>query len=578
MRRLTTVGLVLTFLFVSLFVSLPVPRAQQQPQGARVAAGAGAPSAYFAAERAAAERITAEGMKEMLYVIASDEYAGRDTPSPGQDKAAQFIADRLKQLKLKPAGDKGSYFQHIALTKTEVDREHSTAQLGERAFRIGTDFLPVGRASGEVEAPIVYAGYGWVIKSKNINPYQGIDVRDRIVVVSGDGVAPPPGVSALRAGDWESPVSYAQKNGARALILVPRNFERQWRFGPFRIARASYAVPRLEGVASDDEEEEQPATPAAGLVSIIPSRAMLDALFAGEQLDGAAVLNAAQAAAGVEQPKPFALKADKRLRLSVKLAVTEASTQNIVGVIEGKDSKLKREYVALGAHYDHVGANGASGCRPVGEDSICNGADDDGSGTTGLLAMAEAFSKGPRPKRSILFVWHTGEEKGLWGSEYFTRYPTVPLPQVVAQLNIDMIGRSKKEGDTNPANKMLSGPDEIYVIGSRMMSTQLGELNETVNREYLNLKYNFHYDEPNDPERLFYRSDHYNYAKHGVPIIFYFDGVHEDYHKPTDSPDKIDYRKMENIARTVFILASELANAPERPAVDKQIPASRLER
>ena len=575
MRRLTLVSLVLISLFVS---SMPVTRAQQ-PQSVRVAAAtAPAPSAYFAAERAAAERITAEGMKEILYVIASDEYAGRDTPSPGQDKAAQFIADRLKKLKVKPAGDMGSYFQHIALTKTEVDREHSTAQLGERSFRIGVDFLPTGRASGEADAPVVYAGYGWVIKSKHINPYEGLDVRDRIVVVSGDGVAPPPGLAPLRAGDWESPVSYAQKNGARALVLVPRNFDRRWRYGAFAVARASYAVPRLEGVTSDDDEEEQPAAPAAGLVSIIPSRAMLEALFAGEQLDGAGVLNAALAAPGGEQPKAFALKADKRLRLSLKLAVTEASTQNVVGVIEGKDSKLKREYVALGAHYDHVGANGAAGCRPIGDDSICNGADDDGSGTTGLLAMAEAFSKGPRPKRSILFVWHTGEEKGLWGSEYFTRYPTIPLKQIVAQLNIDMIGRSKKAGDTNPANKMLTGPDEIYVIGSRMMSTQLGELNETINREYLNLKYNFHYDEPNDPERLYSRSDHYNYAKHGVPIIFYFDGVHEDYHKPGDSPDKIDYQKMQSIARTVFILASELANAPDRPVVDKQLPAARLDR
>ncbi|HEX8188081.1 MAG TPA: M28 family peptidase, partial [Pyrinomonadaceae bacterium] len=529
MRRLTTVGLVLTFLFVP----VPAPRAQQ-PQAARVAAGPGAaaPSAYFAAERAAAERITAGAMKEILYTIASDEYAGRDTPSPGLDKTAQFIADRLKKLKVKPAGDKGSYFQRIALTRTEVDRERSTAQLGERAFRIGVDFLPSGRASGEAEAPVVYAGYGWVIRSKNINPYEGIDVRDRIVVVSGDGVAPPPGVTpgSLRAGDWESPVSYAQKNGARALVLVPRNFDRRWRFAGFRIAQPTYAVPGLEGVASEGEEEPPPEAPAAGLVSIIPSRAMLEALFAGEQLDGAAVLKFAQAAAAGEQPAAFALKGEKRLRLSVKLSVTDASTQNVVGVLEGKDSKLKREYVALGAHYDHVGASGASGCRPVGEDSICNGADDDGSGTTGLLAMAEAFSKGPRPKRSVLFVWHAGEEKGLWGSEYFTRYPTVPLRQVVAQLNIDMIGRSKRAGDTNPANKMLSGPDEIYVIGSRMMSTQLGELNEAVNREYLNLRYNYHYDEPNDPERLFYRSDHYNYAKRGVPIIFYFDGVHEDYH------------------------------------------------
>ena len=572
MRRLTAAGLVLA----SLFVLVPAPLAQQ-PQGARVAAAA--PSPYFAAERAAAERITAEGMKEILYIIASDEYAGRDTPSPGQDKAAQFIADRLKKLKVKPAGDNGSYFQRIALTKTEVDRERSTAQLGDAPFRIGIDFLPTGRASGEAEAPLVYAGYGWVIRSKNINPYEGVDVRDRIVVVSGDGVTPPPGVAvgSLRAGDWETPISYAQKNGARAIVLVPRNFDRRWRYGAFRIAQPSYAVPRLEGVTTEDEEEE-PAAPTAGLVSIIPSRAMLDALFAGEQLDGAGVLRLAQATTAAEQPKAFALKAEKRLRLSVKLSVTDAHTQNVVGVLEGKDSKLKKEYVALGAHYDHVGAAGASGCRPVGADSICNGADDDGSGTTGLLAMAEAFSKGPRPKRSILFVWHTGEEKGLWGSDYFTRYPTVPLAQIVAQLNIDMIGRSKKEGDTNPANKMLTGPDEIYVIGSRMMSTQLGELNEAVNRGYLNLKYNYHYDEPNDPERLYSRSDHYNYAKRGVPIIFFFDGVHEDYHRPTDSPDKIDYQKMQNITRTVFVLASELANAPARPVVDKQLPADRMSR
>ena len=577
MRRLTTVGLVLASLFVP---PLPATLAQQ-PQGARVAgAGAGAPSPYFAAARAAAERITAEAMKEILYVIASDEFAGRDTPSPGLDKTAQFIADRLKKLKVKPAGDKGSYFQSIALTRTVVDRENSTAQLGERSFRIGVDFLPAGRTSGEADAPLVYAGYGWVIKSQNVNPYEGIDVRDRIVVVSGDGNAPPPGVavSSLRAGDWESPVSYAQKHGARALVIVPRNFDRRWRYGVFRMARASYAVPRLEGVAADDEEDEEPAAPATGLVTILPSRAMLEALFAGEPLDGAGLLKLSQAPAGGVQPKAFALSAEKRLRLNVKLAVTESSTQNVVGVIEGRDSKLKGEYVALGAHYDHVGAEGASGCRPVGDDSICNGADDDGSGTTSLLAMAEAFTKGPRPKRSILFVWHTGEEKGLWGSEYFTRYPTVPLNQVVAQLNIDMIGRSKKEGDTNPANRMLSGPDEIYVIGSRMMSTQLGDLSETVNREYLNLKYNYHYDQPNDPERLFYRSDHFNYAKHGVPIVFFFDGVHEDYHRPTDSADKIDYRKMQNIARTVFILASELANAPARPVVDKRIPAERLVR
>jgi hypothetical protein len=576
MRRFNRVGLALTILFLAL--PQPAPYAQQR-RSVRAAAAktAPAPSTYFAAERAAAERITIEGMKEILYFIASDEMAGRDTPSPGLDKTAQYIADRLKKLKFRPAGDNGTYFQHIALTRTEVDREHSSAQLGNRTFMLGEDFLPTGRVSGDVDAPLVYAGHGWVFKSKNVNAYEGLDVRDKIVIVSGDGVEPPQGMSVANASgrDWESPISYAEKHGAKALILVPRTFERRWRYGAARVGRPYFTVPRLENLAADDEDEVETNAPPQGLATIIPSRGMLETLFAGEQADAARVI---QAAASGEQAKGFALSPSKRLHLTLKLSVTEVGTQNVVAILDGKDPALKKEYVALGAHYDHVGSSAATGCRPVGSDTICNGADDDGSGTTALLTMAEAFAKGPRPRRSILFVWHAGEEKGLWGSEYFTRYPTVPLKQFAAQLNIDMIGRSKKDGDTNPANKMLTGPEEIYVIGSRMMSTQLADRNEAVNRDYLNLKFNYHYDEPNDPERLFYRSDHYNYAKHGVPIIFYFDGVHEDYHRPTDSPDKIDYEKMQKIARTVFILASELANATARPVVDKQIPTETTNR
>jgi hypothetical protein len=563
---------------VGLFAALPLPaqRAQEPSPSVTAAAtktaAAAPPSPFFMAERSAAERITAERMKEILYYIASDEMQGRDTPSPGLDKTAQYIADRLKKLKLKPMGDKGSYFQHIALSKTEVDRDHTTAQLGERAFRAGEDFMPLGRVSGEVEGGVVYAGDGWVIKSKNINAYEGLDVRDKIVVVSGDGVVPPPGTTLEELkgapGGWETPVSYAERHGAKALVLIPRNFERRWRFAPYMFARPTFAVTRLQGLSDEDEEEDETAAQQSkGLVSVMPSRVMLEALFAGEQTDGASVL---QATTTGQPLKGFALNSEKRLRLSVKLSVTEASTQNVVAVLKGKDSKLKREYVALGAHYDHVGANGG-GCRPVNGDSICNGADDDGSGTTALLTMAEAFSKGPRPKRSILFVWHAGEEKGLWGSEYFTSFPTVPLNQVVAQLNIDMIGRSKKPGDTSNANRMLTGPDEIYVIGSRMMSDELAARSVAVNDAYMNIRYNYHYDEPNDPERLFYRSDHFNYARKGIPIIFFFDGVHEDYHKPTDSPDKIDYQKMQTVARTVFILASELANAPTRPTVNRPL-------
>ena len=172
----------------------------------------------------------------------------------------------------------------------------------------------------------------------------------------------------------------------------------------------------------------------------------------------------------------------------------------------------------------------------------------------------------------MLFVSHTGEEKGLWGSEWFTDHPTVPRDSIVTQLNIDMIGRSKKEGDTNPRNAELSGPDAVYLIGSTMMSTELGELVNSVNKSYLNITFDTRYDDPKDPNRFFFRSDHYNYARKGIPIIFFFDGVHEDYHRPGDSAEKIDYQKMEKITRTVYMTLWEIANRPVRLKVDKPLP------
>jgi hypothetical protein len=572
MRRLNLIGLVLIGLLVTLPAGSTGARQAAAPATANAAKApsAIATSASFVAARRDAELITAEKMKKDLYWIADDARAGRDTPSPGLDETAQYIAERLRSLKVKPAGGDGTYFQKIVLRSTEVDRERTTATLNGRAYKVGEGFLPSGRASGEAEGQVVFAGHGWVVKAKNLNAYEGLDVRDRIVVVTGDGRTPPPGVTEQEitgssSASWESPISYAQKNGARALVFVPRNFERRWRAGQYVLTRPTYTPARLQ-----DQSDEALDLPPVTLPAIVPSREMLNDLFAGEQTDGAAVLRSATAG---EALKGFALAQSKRLRLSLSLKNNEATTQNVVGIIEGRDSRLKREYVALGAHYDHVGVG-----RPVDGDSIYNGADDDGSGTTALLALAEAFSKGKRPARSILFVWHAGEEKGLWGSEYFARFPTVPLEQIVAQLNIDMIGRSRQAGDTNPKNRMLTGPHEIYVIGSKLMSTQLGELSEAVNAAYLGIKFNYHYDQPNDPERLFYRSDHYNYARFGVPIIFYFDGVHEDYHQPSDHADKIDYEKMERVTRTIFVTASELANRPTRPVVNKQLSADRLGR
>ncbi len=187
--------------------------------------------------------------------------------------------------------------------------------------------------------------------------------------------------------------------------------------------------------------------------------------------------------------------------------------------------------------------------------------------------MAETAARlKPRPKRSLLFVWHAGEEHGLWGSAYYTQHPTVPLDRIVAQLNVDMIGRSRAADDNNPENKLLTGPNEVYVIGSKMMSSSLAELSERVNNGYLKVSFNYHYDDPDDASRLFFRSDHYNYAKKGIPIIFYFSGLHEDYHQPSDSIEKIDFTKMERVTRTIYATALALADSPSRPKVDRELP------
>ena len=244
-------------------------------------------------------------------------------------------------------------------------------------------------------------------------------------------------------------------------------------------------------------------------------------------------------------------------------------TQNVVAIWEGKDPVLKNEMVAIGAHYDHVGIHNDF----PGPDKIFNGADDDGSGTVAVLSIAEALAHAPkRPKRSVLFVWHCGEEKGLWGSHYFNKFPTVDITKVIAQLNIDMIGRTRKPDDTNPKDNDLTGENAIYVIGSEMMSSTLGSIVKDTNRGYLKLAYDYKYDDPKDPNRFFFRSDHFNYAMNGIPISFWFDGVHEDYHKPGDEPQKIDYNKMERVARTILITLWNLTELKERPKVDKELP------
>jgi hypothetical protein len=559
MKKLKLYSLVL---LVASSVSLPVALAQRKPAHAKPAGLAAAIASR------GTDTISAAQLRTYLTFIASDEMEGRDTPSRGLDTVAKFIALNLTRWGFKPAGDDGTYFQKIALRRQQVDPAKTIAEINGQKFNVGDDFLPTIAAT-TLTGPMVYVGRGWVVQAKNIDDYKNVDVKGKIMVVYSQ--APPVTQAEARGaqtGTIVSPATYAQNHGAKGILTI---------FNP--AAGQSWDAQRqramMPGRATVDKFENQTATqqPRAGLFgvpNVVISQRMAAALLDGEKFDVNTIISRA---ASTDPVAAFDLSANKNVNVSVVTSFFPAMTQNVVAIWEGSDPKLKDEYVAVGAHYDHIGMAGSGNCQAIGTDTICNGADDDGSGTTAVLGMAEAVSHAKlRPKRSILFVWHCGEEKGLWGSQYFTTYPTVPLDHVVTQLNIDMIGRSKKPGDTDRRNAELTGPNDIYVIGSTMMSTELGKLSQDVNSSYLKLGYDVKYDDPKDPNRFFFRSDHYNYAKKGIPIIFFFDGVHEDYHRAGDEPQKIDYDKMERVARTIYMTMWDVANLPTRPKVDKPLP------
>jgi Zn-dependent M28 family amino/carboxypeptidase len=258
-----------------------------------------------------------------------------------------------------------------------------------------------------------------------------------------------------------------------------------------------------------------------------------------------------------EAAKAVPMKASAKM--GVGLVEARTATQNVVGILPGSDPKLKDEYVAFSAHYDHLKAG------PNGE--IYHGADDDGSGTSAILTIAHAMAK-ERPKRSIVIIFHAGEELGLLGSSYNTDVnPAVPLQKIVADFNIDMIGRSKPLGDTASADEHLTDANTVYLVGSDRISRELHGISEQTNQQFQKLKLDYYYNDPANPERIYYRSDHWNYARHGIPVIFYFDGTHVDYHRPTDTVDKIDFDKMTKVARLVFETGWRVAELDHRLAI-----------
>ncbi|HVW97131.1 MAG TPA: M28 family peptidase [Mucilaginibacter sp.] len=492
--------------------------------------------------------ISADLAKKHLSIIASDAFEGRETGKPGADKAAHYIADEFKSLGLKPIVN-GTYFLDIPLAETAF--KVSSFTVNGKSFTSGTDFYAQGsNDSNTISAnDIVFVGYG--ISDDNYDDLKDVDIAGKVVLFINDGEPFVNGVSKITGTDKKSPWStdrnkrirfLQSKNPALILAAGPNVANILKRFGS-RIGGSRIAI------KSDDVHK---TAPVYNITTEVANELLKNSGKTYEEL------KAAIDAAG--EPKTQTVKADVSTTYATESKDVKAV--DVLGFLPGSDPKLKDEVLVISAHYDHIGL-----MPPGSKDMVNNGADDDGSGTTGIMEIARAFSQakkdGHGPRRSILFLGNVGEEKGLLGSEYYTDHPVIPLANTIADLNIDMIGRIGFDyiGKPDSANN-------VYVIGSSMLSTDLHKANEKANSLYTKLDLDYKYDDPNDPNRFYYRSDHYNFAKHGVPIIFYFNGVHADYHKPGDEVSKINFPLLAKRAQLVYYTAWDLANADHRPVVD----------
>lgn len=496
----------------------------------------------FAADFGSYNLITEDRLKAHLTFIAHDLLEGRDTPSRGLDIAAEYIAAQCKLWGAKPGGDNGTYFQNMALRAPVTVAEGTSFSISGAAFKYAEDFAarPVaGFASGGT----VYAGTGWIVPSIGLDSFKGLDVKDKIVVVHRAFTPPGMTFSELRGPKGQGAIDVtraAAARGAKSVVYLVSDSEM-----PGIVRQTTTA--RRAG----------PSQPASNSIpEFFVGENIAKALFTGESSTIEKLNTAMSNGAPVAS---FAL--NKSISASASVNENKLMTKNVIAIVEGRDKALSAEYVAVGAHYDHIGMR--PNARP-GEDAIYNGADDDGSGTVALLEMAHAFAQGKRPKRSVIFVWHTGEEKGLWGSDYFVNNPTVPLKNILCQLNIDMIGRSATPGVKYSAQDPMTDNNSVYVIGGRRISNELGDIAEQVNHQLFRMKYDGYYDRPNDPQNLYGRSDHYNYAKMGIPIMFWFDGIHEDYHRVGDEISKIDFNKLCKVTQTIHATAFTLGERKDR--------------
>jgi len=527
--------------------------------------------------------ITAADLKTRLFIFADDSMQGRLLATAGNVKGVEYIANEVKRMGLEPMGDNGTYFQSVSV----VDRKYDPASnftVGSTPFSPWTDFAlrDQGSAARSLDGVQAIFGGTWGDSSSLID---AAAAAGKLVVlrVSPSGVTQNSGGGVNRA--------FVTRRFPNAAGIAVASLE----------AMPPQMIQLFQQPNEQLREEGDPELPSFLYVTRRVANALLNT--------------------DVDSAKAGVVGATVTSTPRFKEVPTEYPARNVVAVVRGSDPKLRDEYVAIGAHNDHIGwstrpvahdsiyivnhlfrtggaddrppqldaaqqaqvntliadirrrTNGAS-ARP---DSIYNGADDDGSGTVSALEIAQYFaSQKVKPKRSLLFVWHVGEEAGLYGSEWYTDHPTVPRDSIVAQLNMDMVGRGAavdNTGITKEGQRYHGNPNYVQLVGSRRLSTELGDLAEAVNKsEKQPFSFDYAMDANGHPSNIYCRSDHYEYARYGIPIIFFTTGGHADYHQVTDEPQYIDYDRMARVAQYVADLATRVANLDHRPVVDKPKP------
>jgi hypothetical protein len=557
----------LRFVPASLLVVLPAALAAQQP--------AALPLKHAAQPTTAA--ISPADLMTRLYIFADDSMQGRETGTAGHLKSTAYIAGELKRLGLQPAGDEGSYFQDVPMIRRAFDPA-STISVGGTTLHGGTDFI--AQARGAIPSlDGVGVVFGGMAGDTTSFPSRD-EIRGKIVVLkAAPGSA---GFAGRGAGGGRGQAALRALSDAVAIATVTDNLS------PALVQTVTH--------------------PREGDVMMKPTGAA-----PGGQLNLTITRSAAEALLGTSLDAATKGQAGKMVKANVRFRDDPAPARNVVAIVRGSDPKLRGQYVALGAHNDHVGfgtqavdhdslhaynaarfairgmvprgvqptaeqdaavaairlnLDSMRAARPARLDSIRNGADDDGSGSVTLLELAEAFQKSPvKPKRSLVFVWHVGEEKGLLGSRWYSDHPSVPRDSIVAQLNMDMVGRGAA------SDLPVGSPTYLQLVGSRRLSTELGDLVEAVNKtEKMPFAFDYQFDANGHPENIYCRSDHYNYARWGIPVVFFTTGLHGDYHQVTDEPQYIDYPHMARIGQFVYDVTTKVANLDHRIVVDKEKP------